>query len=396
MPSRDWHALFDALAHDHEQLAATVSAEMRRQLPAYAAIPVERLIPDVLIELDRVMQSARAGRAAVSERELADLAAVGEARAQQGVPVAEMLRGWRIGVQAVVAHARELGTRLDIDPISLVDFVESTLAWSDVAMVITAEAHRDAELVGARQDQERRALFVRGLLFGTLAPSDIGVQASAYGIDPTRRYAALRARRSTADSMIAFGRQLGWHPLASPRPGLVTLIEGDLAGFAHIPPGDIADAVVGVGPARPLERLGESFRLATRALITAEAFGLSGAHDVSGLGLRVAIAADGDVGEALSARYVEPLAAEPSGEELVTSLRAYYESGMHFDRAASRLFVHQNTLRYRIGRFEALTGASLRDPKVAFEVWWALEHSTLAGDPDQTPEDLEPSPKLEA
>lgn len=68
---------------------------------------------------------------------------------------------------------------------------------------------------------------------------------------------------------------------------------------------------------------------------------------------------------------------------------------MHFDRAASRLFVHQNTLRYRIGRFESLTGVSLRDPKVAFEVWWALERSALIGNSDQTREDLEPSPNPE-
>lgn len=395
MPGPDWHALFDALARDHEQLAATVSIEMRSQLPAYQAIPLERLTPDVLIELDRVLQSARAGRAAVSDRELADLAAIGEARAQQGVPVDEMLRGWRIGVQAVVAHARELGTRVGIDAISLFDFVESTLAWSDVAMVITAGAHRDAELARARQDQERRALFVRGLLFGTLAPSEIGVQASAYGIEPARKYVALRARLNGNESVAAFGRQLGWHPLASPRHGLVTLVEGDLAGFARIPPTDGVDGVIGVGPARALERLAESFRLATRALITAEAFGLFGVHDVPSLGLRVAVASDGDVGDALSARYLEPLAAEPSGEELVASLRAYYESGMHFDRAASRLFVHQNTLRYRIGRFESLTGVSLRDPKIAFEVWWALERSALAGDSDQTTVDLEPSPNLE-
>ena len=109
MRDRDWELLFDALARDHELLAASVSVEMRSQLASYEAIPLERLSADVLIELDRVLQSARAGRAAVSDRGLADLAAVGEARAEQGVPVDEMLRGWRIAVQVVVAHARGLG-----------------------------------------------------------------------------------------------------------------------------------------------------------------------------------------------------------------------------------------------------------------------------------------------
>ena len=36
---------------------------------------------------------------------------------------------------------------------------------------------------------------------------------------------------------------------------------------------------------------------------------------------------------------------------------------MHVERAAEQLFVHPNTLRYRIGRFEELTGANLRNPR---------------------------------
>lgn len=41
--------------------------------------------------------------------------------------------------------------------------------------------------------------------------------------------------------------------------------------------------------------------------------------------------------------------------------RVYFAAGMHVERAAERLFVHPNTLRYRIARFEELTDASLRD-----------------------------------
>jgi DNA-binding PucR family transcriptional regulator len=100
-------------------------------------------------------------------------------------------------------------------------------------------------------------------------------------------------------------------------------------------------------------------------------------HDVASLGLRAAVAADRDVGEAFSARYLEPLGTTGSADELKASLREYFACGMHVERAAERLFVHQNTLRYRIGRFEELTGASLRDPTAAFEVWWALEREAM-------------------
>jgi DNA-binding PucR family transcriptional regulator len=104
---------------------------------------------------------------------------------------------------------------------------------------------------------------------------------------------------------------------------------------------------------------------------------MTGVHDVPSLGLRAAVAADADVGDALCARYLEPLAGGSSAGELRATLRAYLACGMHVERTAERLFVHQNTVRYRLARFEELTGASLREPEVAFEVWWALERAAM-------------------
>ncbi|WP_198528225.1 helix-turn-helix domain-containing protein, partial [Mycobacteroides abscessus] len=50
---------------------------------------------------------------------------------------------------------------------------------------------------------------------------------------------------------------------------------------------------------------------------------------------------------------------------------------LHVERTATKLFVHQNTVRYRIARFEELTGTSLGDTEVLLEVWWALELSAM-------------------
>jgi DNA-binding PucR family transcriptional regulator len=36
-----------------------------------------------------------------------------------------------------------------------------------------------------------------------------------------------------------------------------------------------------------------------------------------------------------------------------------------------------NTLRYRLARFEELTGARLADPMCALELWWSLEYAAL-------------------
>ena len=129
-----WDALFDALLAEHAEISLRVREALQAELPAYRSLPADALDADVRIEVERVVRSARAGRSSVSERELEELAAIGETRAQQGVPVDDMLRAWRIGVQVIVGYARELGRRLGVSDDDVLEFVESTLAWSDVAI----------------------------------------------------------------------------------------------------------------------------------------------------------------------------------------------------------------------------------------------------------------------
>jgi hypothetical protein len=377
-----WATLFEAMLDCHVDVAIRAREEMQAQLPAYGSIPADELDPGVRGQLQHILLSARAGQSAVSAAGVAELAAVGELRARQGVPVEEMLRGWRIGIQLVIARSREVASARALDDGVLLDFVESVLAWADVAMVTTAGAHRRAEIESARQDQERRASFVRGVLLGSLGQAAARTQHESYGVDPTQEYVAFRARPAEGGSLERLGALLETES-AIGEARLMTLIDGDLAGMLRLAPTAAVDGIVGVGPPRPLDRLAESFRLATRALATADAFGLTGVYDVPALGLRAAVIADGDVGEALRSRYLAPLEEAGSAPELVASLRAYFECGMHIQRAATRLFVHQNTLRYRIARFEELTGANLRDPHVAFEVWWALERAQV-GDLEET------------
>lgn len=372
-----WNVLFDALLGELGELSRRVREAMRTELPAYRSVPAGTLDEDVRVEVERVLRAARAGSAAASEHEIDGLAVIGKLRAQQGVPVDDMLRAWRIGVQIVVSHAREVGSRLGIDDERVLEFVESALAWSDVAMVTTARAHRQAEVEVAAADQERRSAFVRDALLGVLAPAELRIQAESYLLDPDREYVAVRARGTGREAARTFEHALGLPEAVRDRCGLSTLWDGDLAGFLYAVPETDFDGVAGVGPPRPLEQLAESYRLATRALTTASACGLTGVHDLPSLSLRAAVAADAEIGDILRARYLDPLADSGSADELMATVRSYLACGTHVETTARRLFVHQNTVRYRLARFEELTGANLREPEVAFEAWWALTRAAM-------------------
>ncbi|KDO92590.1 helix-turn-helix domain-containing protein [Mycobacterium timonense] len=364
--------LVGALLDDHAAVVGRVRSVIRSRLPVYRSVADEALEA----ELEWVLRSAVGGREALHEPQIAGLAAICEARARDGVPVDDMLRAWRIGVEVVVECAREAARRLGVDDARVLELVQSALAWSDIAMATSAKAHRRTERALALEAEESDAEFVRGALMGSLPVAELRMHAELRGLDPGAEYVAVRARLGGDGPHLRLEQSLGFQDPAHSRRGLCALLDGDLAGFLIEPPRDV-EGVVGFGPPRPLTRLSESYRMAARALVTAEACGLRGAYDIAALGLRTAVAIDADVGELLRKRYLEPLSVGGSSRELIATVRTYLACGMHVERTATRLFVHQNTVRYRLARFEELTGASLRDTEVVTEVWWVLELAAM-------------------
>ena len=66
------------------------------------------------------------------------------------------------------------------------------------------------------------------------------------------------------------------------------------------------------------------------------------------------------------------------GEELLRSLDTFIEQNGHWERAASALYCHRHTLRYRVRRVEQLTGRDFSNARDRIEFWLALRGRELA------------------
>ena len=62
--------------------------------------------------------------------------------------------------------------------------------------------------------------------------------------------------------------------------------------------------------------------------------------------------------------------------DLVLTLKTYFAAGGNASEAADRLFLHRNSMLYRLERIQALTGLDLRDDRVAL----ALQLGLLANE----------------
>lgn len=370
--------LTEALLADADTLADRAARRMQEQLPTYANVPLADLTPVVRANTQNLLELILDPERDRGEVEAAYREA-GETRAQQGITSDEMLYGWRIGLEVTRERAHEIADELGLGKDVVLDFVETMLAWGDIGMLASARAHREAEFEIARHEQHHRTNLVKGVLFGSLSPAAIGVQAGGYGLDLSASYHAVRARPTDETGVRALERQLGVADGAGPRRGLAALLDGDLVGFVQAPlPGTIT-ATVGVGPAAALHELGRSFRQATRALEGAAAIGASGAVGMGELGLLPAVIADGDVGDELMGRIIDPVLADGRiGELALATVERYLANDLKLEVTAEEMFLHVNTVRYRLRRFEELSGTSLRDVADLVQVWWAVRRHQLS------------------
>lgn len=308
---------------------------------------------------------------AIGPKDEARLADIGAAWAARNHPPGELAAAYQVPLRAIVGHLREIGVSLGLPSATVLGTVDRVVNGCNTLAAAVAEGYRCAD------HHRQRADFLRRLLFGT-ATAGACRDTAHFGLDPTREYLAVRGRPvpGLRAEELALAHGLSVEHGGNPT-GMATVVGTDLIGVLATRPDTGADTkgIVGLGPARPLHQLSESFRMASRALETAARHGLTGVHEFGDLGLLPAVCTDGEVTDALSRRYLDPLGHGESADEIADSLHTYLLEGMHVTRTAERLFVHPNTVRYRIGRFENLAGVSLRsNPTAVFELLWALRH----------------------
>ena len=83
-----------------------------------------------------------------------------------------------------------------------------------------------------------------------------------------------------------------------------------------------------------------------------------------------ALSGDGHARRALALDLYDPLLAAGGG--LLETLVTFLDQGLSVEAAARALFVHANTVRYRLRRIHEVTGYSPTDPRDAYALRLAL------------------------
>lgn len=363
-----------------EELATRQVQAMRANFASYRTdrtVPDAPLIASALRNVQRVTTTLREGRAPTPDE--VHEAWVARERTEQGVPSAEQITGYRF-VQRLLADAViEQAETLGLDQKIITQTVRLLWEMTDAVTARLFVVQREAELEMARYDEVQRLEFLRGLLTGTTSPAELHSRASAYGLVFDHPYYAVRARPADPRDREALKRAIEASGRLHGLPAVAGVIEGEVAAVTPQRPdlGGVA-ATAGLGGPASLEAAEHAYHSASRMLAVALQFGFTGAYGLDDLSLKVAVASEPELGSLLMRQYLDPLAAEGEfGELLEETLREFLANGQKILETSKRLGIHANTLRYRLDRFEKLTGVSLDRPRAVVEVWWALECRTM-------------------
>ncbi|MFI2200171.1 PucR family transcriptional regulator [Streptomyces sp. NPDC020192] len=385
-----------------------VGAALRERLPELGVRMAERIraevesyADDALIPFASLRESCEdnsdllLGRFAYgTEPEVGAALQTGRLRAEQGVPLADALHAYRVGFELFWSEMVEESRRHpDVTDAELVAGSSEVWALFGRYAEAVAAAYREASAELALQREARRSALAEALFTGALADRTTPWEAARQlGLPERGPYAVVAAAvpdpgQEPLPGIEASLRRSGvssvWRLLPDQQIGLVSLAHRD-AEPASLRALRRRRARVGVSPRfDSLRDTPQALRFARLALagLPGDGPGVT-RFDDSPLAMLVAAA------PAEASRLVEvalgPVLALPQAERgrLLRTLGQWFTAGGVAAETADRLFVHPNTVRYRLRRIEELTGRSLSDPAALADLGAALYTLRLLPGPE--------------
>jgi len=304
-------------------------------------------------------RSADPGRPQAPSQQGAYMLGKGEARS--GRTADALLSAYRVGARVAWRELAGEAVRRGVAAETLASFAELVFAYIDELSAASLAGHADELAASGRQRQQALERLATALLAGA-TETDLAAAADAAAWSPPRTLTAVLLPQARTHGVPT---PPGTLQLADVEPGTAVLLVPDADRTRLLRVMAERDAVV--GPARPWTQVRSSYRRVVRAR------GL-GVRDTEAHLSELVLSADPEALADLRAQVLAPLAdVRPSSrEKLEETLRAWLLHHGRREDVAAALFVHPQTVRYRVGQLRALYGQRLDDPEQVLALTLAL------------------------
>ncbi|MDE0546365.1 CdaR family transcriptional regulator [Microbacterium sp. C7(2022)] len=368
-----------------DALTDTVVAQILTGEHAYveAAIPDGALRQIVTVNIEALL------RCMAGESESLQAARdAGRLKAEYGIPLASLLHAYRL---AGLALWDEMVSRSSTRQQSEHLLRASSDVWGiiDRFSSAAAEAYRAVADERDRRNQHTRSVMLLALLSGETPAREAVSILRTLGLADASRFVVVCAELDAEGSdplphIDARVRQLGlpstWSTWSAELVGVIGCrSDADEASALRA-----VEAVTGsrAGISRGFSGVADAPRALREARLALECLpqGVAGAHRYGAAPIDVLLVSQPERASELAATVFGALADSTDQAHLLDTLDAWFAADGSTAEAARILHCHRNTVGYRLGRIEQLTGRSVSRPSDAVALYAALRVHRLLSD----------------
>ena len=372
-----------------------------RNVPSYARLgeqfmeDVREAVRENVAILAQVLSQGRD----VSKEELEQIERVGARRAEDGIPLEDVLHAYRTVSRTCWDVLADECRRFDGDALEAsIQLAEAVLRYTDQISTCVADAYARAQRSIVREQEGARREFLADLLYGTEAsPEDILRRAHTFGYDLSLSYFALVGigpEKEQRKELIIAAAVTSAAGLGAADPIVLQKAEHTIAlipvdpatDFSAMPEKIVAelngDWRFGMGgPGLGLEGVRRAYLEAREALEIGSALDLDARlHRFDDLLLYHFLRIEPAVVDRFVEQMLGPLIEYDQRRkgELIKTIEAYFSMDGSVKLAGEALYAHPHTVSYRLKQVERLTSFSLRDPEEKLRMQLALRAYRLA------------------
>jgi len=351
--------------------AQTVEA-ITEGVPAYAKAFAGELRPQIETAvraalgtfLNLVSRSAGAPADSPMAPALEAAYALGRGEARNGRSLDALLAAYRLGARVSWRELAAISVRAGQDSRTIAQFAELVFAYIDELSAASVAGHADELATSGRLRRRHLEQLAQALLAGDPAHAIMAAAERAEWAPP-QTLTALLVPEPAAQPVLDLLDARTLQAVEAGPEGKSVLLVPDVQGSSRT---HLIRLLAGrgavIGPPRPWLRARDSLERAARTARFAQSVG-GAAVDTEDHLVALVRTADPEALADLRTKALGPLAGErdTTAAKLEETLRSWLLHHGRRDEIAAELFVHPQTVRYRMTRLRELYGDRLRDPQ---------------------------------
>ncbi|CCG05803.1 PucR family transcriptional regulator [Blastococcus saxobsidens] len=380
-------AVAEAMRAELPKVAERAVEEIIVAVPSYADAflgPMGRKISSAVeLTLRGFLQLAAAGGnadAATPGGSVVEAAyALGRGEARSGRSMDALLAAYRVGARVSWRDMSAAAVAAGLGPEPVARFAELVFAYIDRLSAASVAGHADELASSGRARQRLLERLAHGLLTGSPHTELAAMAERAEWVPPRTLTVVLLPEGRARGALVSLDPRTLVAAEDVPdldRTGdLAVLLVPDAEGAAR---GALLRGLGGreavVGPARPWRNAQASYGRALRALRLGMISVDAGPLDTDAHLAELVLRADEEALADLRARVLAPLESvgPTAREKLTETLRSWLMHQGRRDQVAAALFVHPQTVRYRMTQLRELYGSRLEEPRTVLDLTVAL------------------------